>query len=353
MKPTHLLALLMVMQLLTSCSHLPIPTDDQSSTPQNYPSRATQVITEIPLEAKDASPSLTEVFTRTDFGQSARKYLEVLAEDIGHRLAGSGNSSSAAKYIQAVFEQIGYTPETQWFTAYDYYEGVSFESSNIIATKKGLSDQQIIVGAHYDSVDDEGSQGADDNASGVAVLLEVAEQVFDEQTPYTLVFVAFGAEEEGLWGSANYVELLNRSEIKNIIGMVNLDCLIAGDKAYIYGNEGPGSMRDWLLEDAKQKKLIIESKTDEDLLYEDGSPCECSDFDAFEKANIPYIYFESTNWDRSPDGMIQVDPQYGNEGEVRHSAYDTVEYIDETFPGRIDDHLEVFVTLLYDLVTRY
>jgi len=167
------------------------------------------------------------------------------------------------------------------------------------------------------------------------------------------VFAAFGAEEEGLWGSANYVDQLKSSERKNIIGMINLDCLIAGDKAYVYGNDGPGSMRDWVLDDAKQQGLKIEGKTDEDLFNEDGIPRECSDFDAFEKSNIPYAYFEATDWDLSPDGMVQVDPQYGVDGKIRHTKYDTLGYIDQNFPGRIDDHLKVFVTLLYDLVTQY
>ncbi len=318
-----------------------------------------EIVSPVPAEPEavtletDTLPLATETLPQPDFGTSARAYLEVLAGEIGDRLAGTGNETSAADFIQAKFEEFGYTTQTQWFTAYDDYEGASFGSSNIIAIKQGLSDQQIIIGAHYDSVDDDGSQGADDNASGVAVLLEAAQWVANVQTPYTIVFAAFGAEEEGLWGSANYVDELSRNELKNIIGMVNLDCLIAGDKSYVYGNEGPGSMRDWLLKDAQKRGLKVEGKTDEDMFNEDGTPCECSDFDAFEKSNIPYAYFEATNWDLSPDGMVQVDPQYGVDGEIRHTEYDTINYIDTTFPGRIDAHLKTFVTLLVDLVTQY
>lgn len=299
----------------------------------------------------ESDPSPTP--TTYTYGQSARAHLEVLAGEIGDRLAGSGNETLAAEYIQDVFEEAGYSTEIQYFTAYDYGYGVHFTSTNIIAVKKGLSKQQIIVGAHYDSVEDDGSQGADDNASGVAVLLETAERVFDEETPYTIVFAAFGAEEEGLWGSENYVDQLNFIEKNNIIGMVNLDCLIAGNKTYVYGNEGPGSMRDWLLADAKRQGFTVEGKTDEDMFNEDGTPCECSDFDAFEKSSIPYAYFEATDWDLSTDGMVQVDPQYGDDGEIRHTEFDTIEYIDGTFSGRIDNHLKVFVTLLVDLVTQY
>ena len=347
MKSIRLLALLACMLFLTACVLSSFSEADDATTQE------LEISTENLIPTTDSTGLQTETLSQNKFGQNARRYLEVLAGEIGDRLAGSGNEISASDYIQSKFEAFGYTTEIQWFTAYDDYEGVSIGSSNVVAIKPGLSDQQIIIGAHYDSVNDDGSQGADDNASGVAVLLETAELVFDKETPYTIVFVAFGAEELGLWGSAYYVDELNQSEQNKIIGMVNLDCLIAGDKAYVYGNEGPGSMRDWLLKDAQQKGLEVEGKTDEDMFYEDGSPCECSDFDAFEKENIPYAYFEATNWDLSPDGMVQVDPQYGVDGEIRHTEFDTIEYIDETFPGRIDTHLNTFITLLYDLVTQY
>lgn len=345
MKRYRLFAFLVSMMLLSSCTSFPFFNTDGIGHDE------TETITgEIAAETSVIETATPE---QAAFGKSARVHLEVLAGEIGDRLSGSGNETSAAGYITDVFEEIGYTTETQWFMAYDDYEGTSFGSSNVVAVKQGESDQQIIVGAHYDSVDEDGSQGADDNASGVAVLLETAERVFDQETPYTIVFVAFGAEEEGLWGSAYYVDQLKRSEQKKIIGMINLDCLIAGDKVYVYGNEGAGSMRDWVLADAKQQGVKMEGRTNEDMFNEDGTPCECSDFDAFEKSNIPYAYFEATDWDLSPDGMVQVAPQFGVDGEIRHTEFDTISYIDKTFPGRIDDHLKVFSTLLYDLVTRF
>jgi hypothetical protein len=352
MKSIRLITLLICLIFLMACFPFSLFKADTAEI------LVTEISTEnsIDVESTPLTPDDTselQPLSQNEFGESARVHLEVLAGEIGDRLAGTGNETSAAEYIKSQFEAFGYTAETQWFTAYDDYEGVSFDSSNIIAVKQGRSDKQIIVGAHYDSVNDDGSQGADDNASGVAVLLETAERVFDEETPYTIVFVAFGAEEVGLWGSANYVDELNQSERKSIIGMVNLDSLIAGDKAYVYGNEGRGSMRDWVLENAKQKGIRIEGKTDEDLYYEDGTPCECSDFDAFEKVYIPYVFFEATNWDLSSDGMVQVNPQYGVNGEIRHTEFDTIEYIDETFPGRIEDHLNTFVTLLFNLLTQY
>ena len=287
------------------------------------------------------------------FGEKALLHLYAIADEIGGREPGSAEEARTADYIWKVFKNIGYEPVTQYFSVEDEEEHETFSSANVIAIKEGESDEMIVVGAHYDAAYEEGTRGADDNASGVAVLLESAEFLFSRETPYTILFVAFGSEELALNGSNWFVEQLPEEELDKIIGMVNLDSLIAGDILYVYGNDGRGTMRDWLLEDADQNDLEIEGKTDEELLNSDGTPCECADYDAFEKAEIPYVFFEATNWDLSPDAMTQVDPAYGVEGEIRHTKYDTLEYINNSFPGRIEEHLSTYSLLLFDLLTEY
>lgn len=99
--------------------------------------------------------------------------------------------------------------------------------ANIIGIKKGRSDKYIIVGAHYDALSpDPGSgtlrRGANDNASGVAVMLELARRFATVQTQNNIVFVAFSAEERGCIGSRYFVK--NMPIDKNsIIEMINLD----------------------------------------------------------------------------------------------------------------------------------
>ena len=60
----------------------------------------------------------------------------------------------------------------------------------------------LVVGAHYDTTPD--TQGANDNGSGVAVALTIAEELADDELPFDLRFVMFGAEETGLNGSFAY-----------------------------------------------------------------------------------------------------------------------------------------------------
>ena len=284
------------------------------------------------------------------YGAIARQHLVALCEEIGPRLPGSAEEAEAAEYIKAAFKTYGYNPQVQRFS-FTSEDDEELESANVIAVKQGVSSQEIVVGAHYDSVDD--ADGADDNASGVAVLLEVARLLQDVQTPYTIRLVAFGAEEAGMYGSHHYVEQMDKAAIKNTVGMINLDSLIAGDITYVYGDAGRGSLRDWIVRAAADAGFDLEARTAKELDYPDGTPCDCADYDAFQEAGIPFAYFEATNWDLAADAMTQVDTDLGEDGKIRHTEYDTLDYIDTTFPGRIDNHLNVFITLLYDALTRF
>lgn len=285
-------------------------------------------------------------------GVLARRYLEEITQGIGARLPGSAEEIQTAAYIQSVLEAMGYDVQRQPFS-FTSDDGEDLASQNIIAVKAGASPQEIIIGAHYDSTDD--ASGADDNASGVAVLLEAASIASQTETNYTIRFVAFGAEESGLNGSDYYVSRLSKADKKNTRYMINLDSLIAGDINYVYGDSGfPGSLRDWIIADAQSSDIALKSKTAEDLDDPDGTPCDCADYDAFQEEGILFAYFEATNWNRGDkDGMTQVDVKLGDDGAIRHTPYDTIEYIDKTFPGRIDQNLSVYVTLLEHVMTRF
>ena len=95
----------------------------------------------------------------------------------------------AAAYINAEFTQAGYHPRHQVFEA----EGRRV--ANIEAERQGdrRSDRIVVIGAHYDSVAD--SPGANDNASGVAVMLELARMQARSTSPLSVRFVAFVNEE--------------------------------------------------------------------------------------------------------------------------------------------------------------
>ncbi len=108
---------------------------------------------------------------------------------------------------------------------------------NLILNLPSQAEQQkpdlplILIGAHYDAVP--GTPGADDNATGVAVLLELARKFADEPAKYPLRLVAFDMEEYGLLGSADYAALL-RQQKQPLRLMISLEMLG-------YRDSNPGS----------------------------------------------------------------------------------------------------------------
>ncbi len=107
-------------------------------------------------------------------------------------------------------------------------------AANVVATKPG-GPQTVVIGGHFDSVS--AGPGANDNASGTAVMLELARVMAYRSSPFTLRFVAFDAEEIGLRGSAHMVNQLTEEERRATRAMVNLDMVGVGDQARFGGSE--------------------------------------------------------------------------------------------------------------------
>ena len=85
----------------------------------------------------------------------------------------------------------------------------------------------VIVGAHYDTVAD--TQGASDNGSGVAALMEVATRASVRDYPFAIKLALFGAEEIGLYGSRRYADEMSAGETAVALAMLNLDAVGSGD----------------------------------------------------------------------------------------------------------------------------
>lgn len=300
-------------------------------------------------------PTRANIATLEPLGTPMPKYGDVARalirdfSNIGPRAAGTPGESQAAQYVATVFQAIGYSPETQTFT--ENSNGQSITSANIIAVKKGTSPQEILVGAHYDSSDK--GAGADE-ASGVAVMLELARMLLNQTTPYTIRFVAFGATDAGLLGSYAYVNQLSQEEFESMVAMVDLDHLIAGDFAYAFGEEGiQAGVRDWSLEWASGNGLDLQTVREAKL----GDPQTgkgVSDYSAFRDVGIPYVYFEASDWNLGDkNGKTQVDARFGERGVISGTKYDTLDYLDTNFPGRVDQHLNLFITVAYNFLTQY
>ena len=151
----------------------------------------------------------------------------------------------AAQYIAEQFQAAGLLPGGDNNTYFQSWEEVigrenrKVQLKNVIGILPGSNpdwkDQSVILCAHYDHLGygwpdayqgNEGKlhPGADDNASGVAVLLELAKILGKSEKPKrTIIFIAFTAEESGLRGSRHYVHQPGDYPISKIMGVINLD----------------------------------------------------------------------------------------------------------------------------------
>ena len=167
------------------------------------------------------------------------------------------------------------------------------EGSDPVAKK-----ETIVIGAHYDHLGRGGSgslaqtageihHGADDNASGTAGMLELA-RLFTSQRPRpkrTIVFIAFGGEEEGLLGSNYYVNH-PISLLTNTVAMINMDMIgRMKDRKLVIG--GVGSAKEW--RDIINKGTADANRSFSLTLNEDGfGP---SDHSSFYGKQVPVLFF--------------------------------------------------------------
>ncbi|GIN97236.1 hypothetical protein J6TS1_31060 [Siminovitchia terrae] len=281
-----------------------------------------------------------------EFGSIAFQHLSYLSQNIGERVAGTKGEERARDYLFQAFEDFGYDTEIQAFSYTN--RGTTVDSANVIAIKRGSLKEEIIIGAHYDSV--RGVEGVEDNGSGVGVMLETAERIKDLKIPYTIRFIAFGAEESGLRGSNAYVAKMNASDIANTKAMINLDSLIVGDNMYVYGGLGKkGFVRELALDIGKEIGIGLQTNPGLNPDYPKGTTGDWSDHAPFHQKGIPFGYLESTNWEIGDmDGYTQTEKH----GGIWHDpSKDNMRFILSEFPERME-RLNSYSHILTKLVLQ-
>ncbi len=131
----------------------------------------------------------------------------------------------AQTYVVDVFQSLGYQTLKDTFD----FSGKTYENW-LMRGAENASSKRFIIGAHIDAVP--GTPGADDNASGVAGMLEVARLLSETGLQGHVDFALFNLEEYGMVGSSHYAQKLNKSGVK-ISGMVSLEMI-----GYISGEKG-------------------------------------------------------------------------------------------------------------------
>jgi len=178
------------------------------------------------------------------------------------RMTGSAGADSAASYLARRFSQVGLQPAAGgWFQSFTVgrdapaarnTQAAALVGRNVVGILPGhdpvLRNQTVILGAHYDhlghggfgSLDPDSTglvhNGADDNASGAAALIQVAARLAASPPARTVVFIAFSGEELGLLGSAYYVKQ-PIYPLAGTLAMVNLDMVgrLRNGRLIVYG----------------------------------------------------------------------------------------------------------------------
>jgi Zn-dependent M28 family amino/carboxypeptidase len=138
----------------------------------------------------------------------------------GTRYVNQPGNTAATNYLANTLNGFGLT------VTYD--DTGYYGARNVVATLPGLTNpnQILIIGAHFDSTSTNAANapGADDNASGTAAVLEIASVLSHYAFDYTIRFIGFNAEEQGLIGSA-YHAAQSKARGDQIVGMINLDMI--------------------------------------------------------------------------------------------------------------------------------
>lgn len=177
-------------------------------------------------------------------GERAYKNIEFIGINFPKRNIGSENAGNSANWVSHEFEQLGLDTYKEEFTCRsieklykvamddgtnETIDSVSFTMNglftktkgiNVIGVSKGKSKEIIILGAHRDTIGT--LEGAQDNASGTASMLELARVLTKEDHYYTYMFISFDGEEIGLKGSEAFVK---KNSLKDVKLAMILDCV--------------------------------------------------------------------------------------------------------------------------------
>lgn len=246
-----------------------------------------------------------------------RKTVEYLAsQELGGRFPNSAGDTLASTFIVDELRRLKLKPAVKGKKEKAYFQDFSFNKGkktltthNIIGVLPGndkqLRNEYIVVGSHYDHLgmggQGSGSRrpdtlavhpGADDNASSDAVVMELAKHFKKVGSPRSIIFMFFGAEEQGLIGSKRFIEWMKQEDAqrinlpkdkKNIVAMVNLDMVgrMRGNALSVSGTGTSSGFKALAEKAAEQTNLHI-------TCIPDGyGP---SDQASFVAADIPVLY---------------------------------------------------------------
>lgn len=273
----------------------------------------------------------SNIFAQSNISlENLRVHIGFLADDTQKgRAPGSAGEAASAEYIVGFFKKYQLVPKgtDAYFQPFTYTQsdnpheaaptkGVKRDGKNVLGFLDNGAKNTIIVGAHYDHLGEDGRgnslethpeglvhNGADDNASGVAGLLELARfySENDEKEPYNFLFIAFSAEEAGLIGSKYYTN--NPTiDLKTAQIMLNMDMIgrlnDSTNRLMVYG-----------VGTANELMSLVKKHSGNFKIVTDSSGIGPSDHTSFYLKDMPVLHFftgQHRDYHKSTDDIEKI-----------------------------------------------
>ena len=269
---------------------------------------------------------------------------------LGIKTSGTTANNNALAWLKAEYDAYGYTAAQMTENQFTFNSNGTKQSTNLIVTKVGTTypNKFIIICGHYDTIN---GPGVNDNGSGTAVILEAARILQNVSSEYSIKFINFSGEEQGLLGSKAYVTnvvkstnpamdialVLNLDEVGGVAGMTNNKIIAEKDGTPAFPTSGLYSTYPSTNNAASAIKTT--ELKNSILNYSNITPVdgyiERSDYMPFEKEGYVvtgvYEFNQSSKPHTSGDTYVNMDPVYvyniaqGIVGALQHFSTSAVD----------------------------
>lgn len=260
----------------------------------------------------------------TDHGQLLADLRILSADDMQGRDTGSEGGAKARDYIVGRLEALGIQPapmgrlQTWRMEGRARDAGRMFSGTNIIGLIPGtrVTDRYIVVTAHYDHVGTHDGliyNGADDNASGVATMLELAKRLKDNPPEHSVLIVALDGEERGLLGARHFVQA-PPVPLSAVSLNLNFDMTARAEtdgKLWVTGTYQHPSFRPVLEQLPARQSVALAFGKDRPEDKGGDNWVEMSDHAPFHHAGVPFLYFGvnfHSDYHRPSDDFETINP---------------------------------------------